>query len=99
MEENNDIFLAGGDALVYLVKAMHKKYSTFIWYVRILWPIFQLPSPCTLLHPFFMTSPWFPYLRSYLMDGLFLNQKQITTFEYRIHWNINILLNILFNKI
>ena len=30
MEENNDIFLAGGDALVYLAKAMHKKYSTFI---------------------------------------------------------------------
>ena len=30
MEENNDIFLAGGDALVYLAKAMYKKYSTFI---------------------------------------------------------------------
>ena len=24
MEENNDIFLAGGDALVYLPKPMHK---------------------------------------------------------------------------
>ena len=32
MEENNDIFLAGGDALVYLAEAMHKKYSTkFVW--------------------------------------------------------------------
>ena len=32
MEENNDIFLAGGDALVYLVEPMHKKYSTtFVW--------------------------------------------------------------------
>ena len=32
MEENNDIFLAGGDALVYLAKPMHKKYSTiFVW--------------------------------------------------------------------
>ena len=30
MMEENDIFLAGGDALVYLAKAMHKKYSTFI---------------------------------------------------------------------
>ena len=25
MEENNDIFLAGGDALVYLARPMHKK--------------------------------------------------------------------------
>ena len=33
MEENNDIFLAGGDGLVYLVEPMHKKYSTtFICY-------------------------------------------------------------------
>ena len=32
MEENNDIFLAGGDALVYLAVSMHKKYSTiFVW--------------------------------------------------------------------
>ena len=28
MEENNDIFLAGGDVLVYLAEQMHKKYST-----------------------------------------------------------------------
>ena len=28
MEENNDIFLAGGDALVYLAGPMDKKYST-----------------------------------------------------------------------
>ena len=28
MEENNGIFLAGGDALVYLAVPMHKKYST-----------------------------------------------------------------------
>ena len=31
MEENNDIFLAGGYALVYLAEPMHKKYSTFVW--------------------------------------------------------------------
>ena len=32
MEENNNIFLAGGDALVYLAEATHKKYSaTFVW--------------------------------------------------------------------
>ena len=29
MEENNNIFLAGGDALVYLTKPMHKK--AFVW--------------------------------------------------------------------
>ena len=28
MEENNNIFLAGSDALVYLTGPMHKKYST-----------------------------------------------------------------------
>ena len=32
MEENNDIFLAGSDALVYLAVPRHKKYSTtFAW--------------------------------------------------------------------
>ena len=32
MEENSHIFLAGGDALVYLAVLMHKKYSTtFVW--------------------------------------------------------------------
>ena len=47
MEENNDFLLAGGYALVYLAKPMHKKYFTaFVWghpfstYVCILWPVF-----------------------------------------------------------
>ena len=32
MEENNDIFLDGGDALVYLAVPVHTKYSaTFVW--------------------------------------------------------------------
>ena len=32
MEENNDIFLAGGDASVYLTIPVHEKYSTkFVW--------------------------------------------------------------------
>ena len=32
MEENNDIFLAVGDALVYLTEPFHNKYSTnFAW--------------------------------------------------------------------
>ena len=51
-EENNDIFLASGDALVYLAVTKHKIYSiafflvhTFIQYVRILGSIFQTPPP------------------------------------------------------
>ena len=35
MEENNDIFLAGGDALVYLTGPMHKKYSTIFHDCRV----------------------------------------------------------------
>ena len=32
MEGNNNIFIAGGDALVYMAGPMHKKYSaTFVW--------------------------------------------------------------------
>ena len=32
MEKNNDIFLAGDDALVYLAGPTQKKYSTaFVW--------------------------------------------------------------------
>ena len=32
MEENNNIFLAGGNALVYLAIPLHKKYSvTLVW--------------------------------------------------------------------
>ena len=28
MDENNDTFLAGGDALMHLTEPVHKKYST-----------------------------------------------------------------------
>ena len=32
MDENNDTFLVGGDAIVYLAEPVHKKYSTtFVW--------------------------------------------------------------------
>ena len=57
MEENNEVFLAGGDALVYLAEPIHKKYSAtfassdpFSTY-----PIFQPPSPCTYMYTFYMT--------------------------------------------
>ena len=58
MEQNNDFFLAGGDALMYLTGPMHEKYCTaFGWrhpfstYV----PIFQLPSPCKDMYAFRVT--------------------------------------------
>ena len=35
--------------------------------------VFQLPSPCMHLHTFWMTFTPLPELRTYLMDGLFLN--------------------------
>ena len=50
-EENNNIFLAGGGALVYLTEPMHKKYftnlfwgiafSTYVSYDR----VFHFPPP------------------------------------------------------
>ena len=61
MEENNDIFLVGGDALVNLAVPMHKKYSiTFVWshpfsmYV----PLDQFFNPlfsCKLMYVFRVT--------------------------------------------
>ena len=81
VEENNGIFLAGGDAPVYLAEPIYKKYSTtFLWshpfspyvsYDR----FFNSPPPvrtCT----YFGSPPLVPQLRMYLMDGLFLNQKK-----------------------
>ena len=57
MEESHEVFLAGVDAVVYLAKPMHKKYSiTFVWghafstYVS--YDQFFNPSPpaCTCTH-------------------------------------------------
>ena len=59
MEQNNDIFLAGGNALMYLTGPMHEKYCTaFVWghpfstYA----PIFQLPSPFKHMYAFRVTA-------------------------------------------
>ena len=75
VEENNNIFLAGGEALVYLAEPMHKKYSrTFV------------PG-----HPF----------STYVCSDQSFNpapSPQIRTFEYRIHWNINIREKIIYEK-
>ena len=59
MEENNDIFLTGRDALVYLAEPMHKKYSTtFAWshpfstyvtYDRFFKPALPLYAPVHIL--------------------------------------------------
>ena len=78
MEENNDIFVAGGDALVYLAEPMYKKYFTKLFWGNSFSTYVSydvLFSPCTQLYTFLMNSPPFPQLRTYLMDGLFLNQK------------------------
>ena len=43
------------------------------------------PLPLCALAPILDDLPPFPQLRTYLMDGLFLNQKKQITFKYRIH--------------
>ena len=65
MQENNDILLAGGDALTYLAEPMHKKYSTtFVWdhpfstYVFYDW--FFNPLPQYALYTFWMIPLHFP---------------------------------------
>ena len=91
MEENNYIFLAGGDALVYLAEPVYKKYSTtFIWghpfstYVS--YDQFFNPLPlCGPIH-IFDGPPPFPQLHSYLMDDLFFNQK--TNKNIRISYSL-----------
>ena len=81
MEENNNFFLACHDALVYLAEPMHKKYcttfawghpfSTYVSYDRSFNPLPQYVTVHILGNP-----PPFPKLCTYLMDGLFLDQKQ-----------------------
>ena len=78
MEENN--FLIGGDALVYLAKPIHKQYSTtFVWSHPVSTYVFydRFFKPLSLYAPVhILDNPLpFPRLRTYLMDSLFLNQK------------------------
>ena len=84
MEESNDIFVAGGDALVYLAKPMHKKnsttfvrnhpLSTYVSYDRVFKPI-PLYAPVNILDDSPLRPPPFLQLRTCLMGGLFLNEK------------------------
>ena len=82
MEENNDIFLAVDYALVYLVIPLHKKYSTaFAWGHSFSMYVHKKYSTTFVWgHSFSMYvsyDRWWPppflQLRTYLMDGLFLN--------------------------
>ena len=73
MEENNDIFLAGGDALVYLAEPMHKKCSaTFAWghpfstYVS--YDQFFNPSPAVCTCTCFGRLPSIPPV-AYVLNG------------------------------
>ena len=97
MEENKDIFLAGDDALVYLAEAMHTKYSTtFVWShplsTNVSYDRFFNSPPLVRSCTHFGWPPPFLQLRTYLLDGLFLNQK--TNHNIRIPYsndkNINI---------
>ena len=58
MEKNNDIFFAGGDALVYLTKPMFKKYYT-TWFGAI-----------HLVRTYLMTNfsiPFHQYARAHIL--------------------------------
>ena len=61
MAENNDIFPAGGDALVYLAVPMHKKYSTTcVWGHPFSTQVcqdrfFNPPHPCNHMFAFRVT--------------------------------------------
>ena len=86
MEENDDIFLGGGDALVYLAEPMHKKYSTtFVWgypfSMYISYSLFFNPFPLYAPVHILDDPPPFPQLGTYLMDTYFSIKKQIRTFE------------------
>ena len=74
MQESSDIFLAGGDALVYLAKPLLNKYSTaFVWAIHLVRTYVMTNFSTHLHHLHDFTS--FPQLRTYLMNGLFLNRK------------------------
>ena len=104
MEKNNDIFLAGGDDLVYLAKLMHKKYSTtFVWgrpfSMYVSYGLFFNPLP--LYAPLHILEDPAPFLQSrkYLMDGLFLNQKTNKKVWISYSLNVNIRKKIVYEKI
>ena len=91
MEENNDILLGGfDDALVYLANQCTKnipKHLLGIIHVIRTYLIINFLTPLPLCTPVHILDDPHPFLqlRTYLMDGIFLSQKQIRTSEYCIH--------------
>ena len=88
MEKNNHIFLAGGDALVYLAEPVHQKYSTtFFWgnafSTYVYYDRFFNPLVRTCAH--FARSSLYSTSCVRLNGMLLSTKKQIRTFEYRIH--------------
>ena len=81
MEECNDIFLAGGDALVYLTEPMRKKYSTkLVWghpfSTYIFYDLFfNSPFPVRTCKHLGWPPPSIPPVAYVLNGGLFHNQK------------------------
>ena len=70
VEENNGIFLAGGDVPVYLVEPMYKKYSTtFVW-SRLFNPYVSYDQFFNSLHPVHTcTIP-------YVLNGMSISQPK-----------------------
>ena len=61
MAEYNDIFLAGGGALMYLAEPIHQEHSTFVWNhpfstcVSSYDQFFNVPSPSKHMYVFSVT--------------------------------------------
>ena len=98
MEENKDIFLAGGDTLVYLTVPMHKKYSTeFVGDIHLVrtylfFNDFSTPLlPCKDMYAFRVTlsavrllqKNYFKHSRTYVFNNM--TQMQISTNKTRHH--------------
>ena len=95
MKENNDIFLADGDVMVYLAEPLHKKYSaTFVWVhpfsAYVSYDLFLNSLPLYASVHILDDSPPLPTSIPpvvYALNGWPISQpkKQIRTFECRIH--------------
>ena len=96
MEENNNIFLAGGDALVYLAGSMRKNipqhlFGPSIQQVRILGPIFQPTPPCKHMYAFRATITAVPknsfkHNCTYILDNMpqMLQVNKNSTIKYNV---------------
>ena len=75
IEENNNIFLAGGDAPLCLVEPMHKKYSTFVWGHP--FSMFDFSTPLPLYVPVhILDDPTFIPPVAYVLNGWPISQPK-----------------------